>query len=204
MARTAEKRERSRHEKRNLILQTAQSLFSENGYAATTIADVAKSAGVSFGSVFSYFESKEALFKQSLLEPLEQNKSIFLRFTTLETPSETVQALIRIHMEFVARNAAFLRIIQQVIAQRAQFPDLFEELDRFNHEFQDALCPIILQGQEMGEFSSGDPNLVATSYLSFLIGLRLAYADPPGHPLWTGMMVMAYRLFGPTAGSGNS
>ncbi|ELK45825.1 TetR/AcrR family transcriptional regulator, partial [Halobacillus sp. BAB-2008] len=70
MQKSAEKRER--------ILQAAIQMFSMNGYSNATIKEVAKAAGVSFGTVFTYFENKEELFHASVLEPLEEVKAVML------------------------------------------------------------------------------------------------------------------------------
>ena len=43
---------------RDAILAGAYRLFSERGYAATTLTDIAKSAGFSPGNVYIYFDSK--------------------------------------------------------------------------------------------------------------------------------------------------
>jgi AcrR family transcriptional regulator len=48
-------------ENREAILQAAFSLFSANGYAATTVPQIASAAGVSTANVYVYFESKLAI-----------------------------------------------------------------------------------------------------------------------------------------------
>jgi AcrR family transcriptional regulator len=48
-------------EKKELILQTALRLFSEQGYEATPTNRIAKEAGVSEGLIFRHFENKEGL-----------------------------------------------------------------------------------------------------------------------------------------------
>ncbi|MGH8682005.1 MAG: TetR/AcrR family transcriptional regulator, partial [Burkholderiales bacterium] len=45
------------------ILDAALDLFVEKGFAATRLEDVAQRAGVSKGTVYLYFDSKEDLFK---------------------------------------------------------------------------------------------------------------------------------------------
>lgn len=49
-------------QRREEILTAAKAVFAEKGFHATTIADVAKATGVSYGSIYWYFESKDALF----------------------------------------------------------------------------------------------------------------------------------------------
>jgi len=50
------------------LLEAALDLFVEKGYAATKVEDVAKRAGVSKGTLFLYFPSKEDLFKAVVRE----------------------------------------------------------------------------------------------------------------------------------------
>src|SRR5216684_3869976 len=52
-------RERKKQQTRELIVETALELFSEHGYQATTVADIAASADVSERTVFAYFLTKE-------------------------------------------------------------------------------------------------------------------------------------------------
>lgn len=51
-------KERRRHD----LLEAAKALFADRGFQATTMADVARQAGVSYGVVYWYFESKDDLF----------------------------------------------------------------------------------------------------------------------------------------------
>src|SRR5580692_8596293 len=66
----AVRRARSDTEKevrRSDILAAAKVVFARKGYHATTIADIAEAAKLSYGSIYWYFDSKDALF-HALLE----------------------------------------------------------------------------------------------------------------------------------------
>src|SRR5882672_2570528 len=52
------------------IVAAALEVFVERGFAATKLADVARRAGVTKGTVYLYFESKEALFKAVVRETI--------------------------------------------------------------------------------------------------------------------------------------
>lgn len=54
-------RERKKRETRETIALAAMALFGEHGYDAVTVADVARTAGVSEKTVFNYFPAKEDL-----------------------------------------------------------------------------------------------------------------------------------------------
>ena len=48
---------------RDLLVATARDVFTERGYAATSIDDIVQRAGVAKGSLYHHFESKEAIFR---------------------------------------------------------------------------------------------------------------------------------------------
>ncbi len=50
-------------EKRSSILKAAEQEFSRQGYQAASVAGIAAQAGVAVGTVYAYFQSKEALFE---------------------------------------------------------------------------------------------------------------------------------------------
>lgn len=51
-------------ETRQALLRAARALFAKQGYAATSLADIASEAGATKGALFHHFDSKEALFLQ--------------------------------------------------------------------------------------------------------------------------------------------
>lgn len=63
-------REDSARQTRQAVVRAATSLFTDRGYAATSLADVAQVAGVARPTVFAVFGSKAALLKQVLDESL--------------------------------------------------------------------------------------------------------------------------------------
>jgi AcrR family transcriptional regulator len=55
-------RERKKQQTRQLIAETARRLFAEHGFEKVTVAEIARAADVSQGTVFNYFPTKEDLF----------------------------------------------------------------------------------------------------------------------------------------------
>jgi len=59
-------------ERRELILQAAQEVFLNNGVGATRVADIADAAGINTALMYQHFSSKEELFSEAVVYPLEQ------------------------------------------------------------------------------------------------------------------------------------
>ncbi|QAY65836.1 TetR/AcrR family transcriptional regulator [Paenibacillus protaetiae] len=53
------KREEKKLETKNRILEAAMCLFAEQGFEATTVAQITEAAGVAKGTFFNYFKTKE-------------------------------------------------------------------------------------------------------------------------------------------------
>ena len=66
----APKRSRRKEARPGELLEAALDLFVEKGFAATRVDDVAARAGVSKGTLFLYFPSKEELFKAVVRESI--------------------------------------------------------------------------------------------------------------------------------------
>jgi AcrR family transcriptional regulator len=62
------KREQMREERRKQILDSALAVFSRKGFHASNVSDVAAHAGVSQGTIYWYFNSKEELFDAAIVE----------------------------------------------------------------------------------------------------------------------------------------
>jgi len=70
-----EPRQKRSIEKKQIIIDTAKELFCQNGFYNTTTNEIAKQAGLSIGTLYSYFADKDTI----LLELLEQYNAYFYR-----------------------------------------------------------------------------------------------------------------------------
>lgn len=75
-------REAARSARRQALLETAEQVFAERGFAGATMAEIASRAGYSAGNLYNVFESKEALFREVCLQtwaPLHEDQLAILR-----------------------------------------------------------------------------------------------------------------------------
>ena len=63
------RRQQAKASTRAKVLNAASDLFAKVGYAAATIRDIARAAGMSTGAVFASFEDKAALWRAAMQAP---------------------------------------------------------------------------------------------------------------------------------------
>ena len=57
--------------RKELIIQEALKLFSEKGFAAVSMRDLAESVGISVSTIYHYYESKQVLFRDMIAQANE-------------------------------------------------------------------------------------------------------------------------------------
>ena len=119
------KRERRKEARPGELLDAALDLFVEKGFAATRAEEVAARAGVSKGTLFLYFPSKEELFKAVVRENIsgrfeEWNEE----FETFEgTTPDMVRYCMKVWWERVGATKAS-GITKLIMSEARNFPDL--------------------------------------------------------------------------------
>lgn len=113
------------------LVSAAMDLFVERGFAATRLDDVAKRAGVSKGTLYLYFDSKEDLFKAAVRESyssaLVHGEEILETFNG--TSEELLREIFRLWWEEVGSTMQ-AGLTKLVIGESGNFP----ELARFYHD----------------------------------------------------------------------
>lgn len=144
------KREAKKQNNKRAILDSAISLFNENGYEKTSIAQIARKAGVGKGTVYSYFDNKKSIIKGFCEYELEKVHNQLIAQSNREA-SVLEQMLIIYMTEFqhITQNREFGRLYMR----ESLFPDESElktttDLDK---KYFDLLFPILEKGQERGE-----------------------------------------------------
>ncbi|UXR78717.1 MULTISPECIES: TetR/AcrR family transcriptional regulator [unclassified Staphylococcus] len=89
-------------------------LFSEQGYHATSTAQIAKEAGISQATIFKYFSTKEELL-MGLLEPLKEivGKTFIKDLTQHQDLESLIHFIVTDRYAFFSANGDFLKIIFQ-------------------------------------------------------------------------------------------
>jgi len=148
------RRDQQKEIKRLALIDAALAVFSRVGFAAAKIDDVADEAGVSKGTVYLYFESKEKLFegmvKSKMVPMLDSVQEVLAQST------QTATERLRAHMTFFYTkilDSDRRQIMRLIMSEGPNFPHLAE----FYHanvlsRGQAMINDILQQGINSGEF----------------------------------------------------
>jgi AcrR family transcriptional regulator len=149
-----ETRRRRKAERPHEILEAAFLEFSRNGYAVTTLDQIAERAGVTKGTIYVYFESKEHLFISMVRELMK---------ATLDTVQDMFERhegstvdLLRAQFSFIYQHIVEDRrrreVVRMLISEASRFPEL---ADRYHQDIHrpclDMLQKAIQRGMDRGE-----------------------------------------------------
>ena len=155
-ARTKERVRRARHEAyRDLILEAAQRVFAEKGYADAKVADIAQAAGVATGTVYGIFPGKEDLYRAIHRENLDELARRYAAIPQRSSVQETLLARSEVSTRFLTSRPDYLRIYLRE-AERWGFDA--SELPGDAAAFVD--LALFERGVANGELVDSDPRLL--------------------------------------------
>ena len=148
------KRERRKDARPGELLDAALELFVEKGFAATRAEEVARHAGVSKGTLFLYFSSKEELFKAVVRENISGRFSEWnASFDSFQgSTADMLRYCMRIWWERIGSTKA-AGVTKLMMSEARNFPELAAF---YEHEVmqpgQELIQRILQRGVDRGEF----------------------------------------------------
>lgn len=111
-------RSRKGERTRARLLVAAKEVFEKSGFLNARVSDIAEKAGLSHGSFYHYFESKEEIFRE-VAEAVEEQLSapmgdVILDRSSTATPEERIREAVRRHMQSYRDEAPIMGVIEQV------------------------------------------------------------------------------------------
>ena len=154
----AAKRKRRKDARPGEIIAAGLSEFADNGYAATRLDDVAKRAGVAKGTIYRYFEDKQALFLaavQSHATPTIDSLENFIDKFEGSTRDLLTAMITTVHQKLVQGDLQIL--VRIILSEGRNFPELSELYYREGvSKGQRVLQKIVQRGIARGEIRSGE------------------------------------------------
>ena len=137
------KREQTKVQNRELILDAARKVFAELGFGATTVRDIIRATPLASGTFYNYFKSKEEVY-QAIRDDValairprlreERNKA--------KTVEEFISSTFRTFMEFVADDHVNFRTIRHTADTtrvRLDTPEVIAGFEELREDIEKAI-----------------------------------------------------------------
>jgi AcrR family transcriptional regulator len=158
--------------RRDEIMAAAKKVFARNGFHATTISHIAKEAGLAYGSVYWYFDSKDELF-HALMSA--EGDALRTHIATALAASgqrpeknwDSLRVTVQAVLEFFEADKAVTKLL---LRDASALGDQFERhLGSIYERFIDDIEKHMIVAQQLGTVISAPPRMLAFS-LAALIG----------------------------------
>lgn len=152
---------------RDDILDAAAQVFSQKGYHAASMQDIARAVNLRKGSLYHHVSSKQEILVDLLdraLDLLIERVSLVLAQPI--APEEKLRQAMRVYLEIFAEHADLSAVL--LLEHRSLEPELHSRhiprRDRFEGMWRD----LIREGKESGSFSCASPSLAARALLGVM------------------------------------
>ncbi|WP_392710600.1 TetR/AcrR family transcriptional regulator [Rhizobium ruizarguesonis] len=163
------------------ILEAAFEEFAATGYAATRVEDVASRLGITKGTVYLYFPTKEVLFQEMFRQASTSSADLSTAIGSLRgSCADRIRGLLLISYESTANDRKTRELLRLSLAEGTRFP---EAVDFYHGKFiaptLAALTALVEQGVKSGEFrqdaAAHAPDVLASSIFHVAVW-RLMFA----------------------------
>jgi AcrR family transcriptional regulator len=166
------KREQLREERRRQILEAALTVFSQKGFSAANVSDVAARAGVSQGTIYWYFDSKEELLTAALLSFFEDfGQETYAALEGCTTTADMMRALARSMAGFGEAAGSLFMLFLEFWASSGRREESAKLWIDLLVEYKDVLVGLIDEGARTGEFKPVEAEPLVWAMLAAYDGL---------------------------------
>lgn len=168
------------------LLAAGLKVFSQKGYKATRVNDIAKQANVTTGAIYHHFRGKSEIFI-ALVEKSEAKANQLAQNILDEggTPATILRQLVVRVFQFIEEDEEY-RAMYDLFLNKAEFSSKLSSLIKQSLEGRRQLAryfsDLIKKGIKMGEFRPDvSPDDTALALVGFMHGIGLIWVQDPEH-----------------------
>ena len=163
---------RLRHREADLagLVQAAEKVFSDRGFHATSIRDIAREAGFSIGGVYQFFASKDDLYLRVVEEQWEHFFHLLSTALAAEGFAARIHALTEAMFQAFEERQGFFKLF---LSERGRLSASFSgeiaaRVGQHTRRLRHDLVELMRAGIDEGALRPGDPELLASAYLGMV------------------------------------
>jgi AcrR family transcriptional regulator len=149
------------------IIQTAEKLFSENGFVATSMRDIARSEGIEVASLYSHINSKDELLEKICFRIADEFITAIHEVNDIYfNAEEKLRMAVRLHVNIITRDLDASKVFLKEWRHLKE-PRL-SEFKKLRHEYEDGFRRILINGENENVFETHDKKFAVLTILSAL------------------------------------
>jgi AcrR family transcriptional regulator len=169
---TGSSKRRTRHREADLagLLESAERVFSERGYHATSIRDIARDAGFSVGGVYQFFASKDELYLRVLEGQWEHFFELLTEANRAPRFDDRILGLTQAMFKaFEERQGFFKLFLSERGRLSAQFTgEIAARIGDQTRRLRAHLIELMRQGIAEGRLRAVEPDMLASAYIGIV------------------------------------
>lgn len=141
------------------ILRAAADMFSERGYQATTLDEIAAQAGIGRASFYSYFPNKEELLRRIYNQVISSTQAALGRIAAEDLPTpDKLRRIIRYQIGYLADHKP---LVQVFFSELVNLPrEMARSVAHANRAFRQVIEHVVADGVQKGELIALHPRRV--------------------------------------------
>lgn len=156
--------------KRQQILDGAKRCFLAQGFDGASMNDIVKAAGVSKGTVYAYFPSKEKLFEALIFRDRRQQAEQTVVIERVERPIAEVLYDLAIRFGTLLKSEETVAYVRLVVAVAEKFPEIGQAFYEAGPAYGNAIIANYLQSKmDDGTLRQCDAALAATQFVELIM-----------------------------------
>ncbi len=163
------------------LLETALDEFAKRGYHASSMADIAKKAGVSKGLAYHYFVSKEAILVELADRRLREWLPLAEGLESIKNPIKRLTFLVNFVLKELRENTPLLRFYNNLYLSEEGILAIEKAMEKYKDKFERLFRA---ERQLFSDLGYENPEMESLYFRSLLQGISLEYMlDPNNYPL---------------------
>jgi AcrR family transcriptional regulator len=142
---------------KEVILEAAEKIFSEYGFHEAKIYRIADLAGVSVGTIYRFFKSKEELYSEVIKKKLSELKRRVEKNVKNKSPEGALKAYISTVVDFFEEEKNFFTIFMREVGSLSIIDEERFNLAEWYQNYIKGLAKIVERGIKRKIFKSLDP-----------------------------------------------
>jgi AcrR family transcriptional regulator len=176
-------------ERKDQILDAASEVFADKGFSETRMDDIVKKSGLSKGTLYWYFKSKDEIII-NIFERLFSSEFKELENMVVDVDQTATERLLRFTDQVckdVRRMLRLMPLAYEFMAWAFRRTFVQEAFKRYINKFMGVLVPIVQQGIDSGEYRAIDPQSTVITLGAIFEGTVLLWVydrtlvDPEKH-----------------------